>query len=180
MRPPFKTDQELSDQLASLSEAIRFDYCRRVEQASVAALAAHFERDLADRIKSQASTTKTQVTRVNLTACTLLVTLAAATLIADLPYVRVVAWFFAGAWVAYLGAAELFILPQLRLQQAKHWNGYQKHAREWTMLLGNQGFAEHLAITGAEFRGEAPDDADTVHRAIRGFALAQALQAARR
>jgi len=180
MRPPFKTEQQLSDRLASLGEAVRVDYCRRVEQSSVAVLAAHLEKEQAGRVESQASQTRAQVARVNLAACALLLVLAMLTLIADLPYSRVVAWFVAGVWVAYVGAAELFFLPLLRLHQAKHWNWYQKHAREWATLLGNQGFAEHMAMVGAEFRGEAPDDVDAVHLAIRGFALGQAERAAGR
>lgn len=177
MRLPFTTEQQLLDRFALLSEAVRIDYYRRVEQASVAALAAHLEKDLAARIESQESAARAQAKRVNLAVVTFLVALAAVTLIADLPYGRVAAWFVAGAWVAYLGATEFLLLPQIRLQQANHWNLYQVRAREWTALLGNQGFAAHMTVVGAEYQGDAPDDADAVHLAIRGFALVQAERA---
>ena len=179
-RPPFKTEQEFSQRLAASSEGVRIDYFRRLDQASVAVLAALLEKEQSAHVESLASSSRERLKRVNIGACCLFLVLAAATLALDLPYCRVACWFMAAAWASYVGASEFFFLPYLRLQQIKHWNDYQKHAREWTSLLGNRGFAEHMAVSKEQFRGEAPAEAETVELAIRGFALVQAERAARR
>lgn len=107
-------------------------------------------------------------------ACILLLLFGAVVITTNPPHARAVAWFFAGCWVAYLVATELFFLPQLGLKQMTHWNAYQIHAREWEVLLGNSGFAEYMLVCGAQFKGEAPENADAVDLAIRGYALIQA------
>ena len=65
----------------------------------------------------------------------------------------------------------------LRIMKANHWNGYQKNAREWTTLLGNTGFAEHLSLVGTEYQGDVYEDADNVELAIRAYALLKAERA---
>jgi hypothetical protein len=180
IRPPFKTEQDFSQRLAATSECVRIDYFRRLDQASVSVLAARLEKEQSTHVELLLSTSRLQVKKVNIGACCLLLVLAAATLALDLPYGRAASWITAAAWASYVGASEFFFLPYLRLRQAKHWNDYQRHAREWTSLLGNRGFAEHMAVSGAQFLGEAPAEAETVDLAIRGFALVQAERAARR
>lgn len=162
MRLPFKTEDELSNRLATTSEAIRIDYHRRLEQSSVAALSAHLEKELSSQIESKILIIGAQVKKVNLAAIVVLFVLAAITLAMDLPYGRVGAWFVALAWLAYVGATELFFLPIFRIKQANHWNGYQKHAWEWSSLRGNTGFAEHISLVGTEYRGDVYEDADNI------------------
>ena len=179
MRSPFKTEDDLSNRFAASSEAIRIEYHKRHEQSYVVALSAYLEKELSRQIESQVLSIGVHVKKVNFVAILILFALAAITLTVDLPYGRVSTWFVAGSWVAYITATELFFLPILRIMQAKHWNGYQTHAREWTSLLGNSGFAEHISLVGTESRGEVHEDADKIELAIRGFALLKAEQAAK-
>ena len=180
MRLPFKTEDDLSKSLAATSESIRIDYQRRLEQSSVAALSAHFEKELSKEIEYQISTIGAQIKKVNLVAIILLFVLGAITLTADLPYGRIVVWFVVVLWVVYIGAMDLFFLPVLRIKQVNHWNGYQIHAREWSTLLGNTGFSEHLSLVGTEYQGDVYEDADNIELAIRGFAFVRAKRSASR
>jgi ABC-type multidrug transport system fused ATPase/permease subunit len=179
MRLTFKTEDELLNRLENMSEIIRVDYYRRLEQSSVAALSAHLKKDLANQTESKTLAIRAQIEKVNLIVSLFLLVLGVIILTTDLlPYGRVVAWFVTGMWVFYIGATELFFLPILRLIHANHWSGYQIDARTWATLLGNSGFAEHLSLVSTEYRGDVEEDADNIELAIRGYALLKAEQAA--
>lgn len=179
MQPTFKTEEDLSQRLAKCSEPVRVDYYRRFEQASVAALSAHLEKEQASQVGSLTSRSLKNLKKVNLFAGILLFVLSVGTLVLDLPYGQGFSWFTATVWMAYVGVHEFFFLPNLQLLQVSHWNRYQIHAREWSVLLGHRGFAEHMATVAAAYNGEAPDDADVVDLCIRGLALIHAERAGR-
>ena len=176
---PFKTQDDLSDRLSTCSETIRVDYHRRFETASLAVLSAHRAKEQANLFDAQANKHQAEIKRGNMFAIAALVLIEVFTLAIDLPHGRLFSGLLGVLWVVCVGAMEIFLIPTLRLQQTIHWNGYQISAREWRLLIGNQGFAEHFAVTAAEYRGEAPEDADAVQLAVRGFALIQAERAIR-
>jgi hypothetical protein len=124
MRKPFKTETELSQRLAACSEAVRLDYYRRLEQASLAVLSAHLEKEQAAQAQKQALSYNTLTKKINLSAIIVLLFLAAGALATEFLYIRVTAVVVVVFWIAYLAATELFFLPNLHLKQSQHWNSY--------------------------------------------------------